>query len=133
MLPATTLSVSIDCHWQALYDRIWRPDVFPKWASGLSESDLHEESGTWVATGPEGPVRIRFTEHNDYGVMDHFVELGDGNEVHIPLRVIRNGGGAEVLLTLYRQPDMDDARFAADAEWIKRDLAALKKLIEEER
>lgn len=121
MLPAITLSVSIACHWQALYKRIWRPDFFPKWASGLSESDLHEENGAWVATGPEGPVRIRFTAHNAYGVMDHFVELGDGNEVHIPLRVIQNGDGAEVLLTLYRQPDMDDERFATDAEWVNRD------------
>lgn len=133
MLPATTLSVSIDCHWQALYERIWHPDFFSKWASGLSESDLHEQEGTWVATGPEGPVRIRFTAHNEQGVMDHFVELGDGNEVYIPLRAIQNGDGAEVLLTLYRQPDMDDERFAADVEWVKRDLAALKKLIEEER
>ena len=133
MLPATTFSVSIDCHWQALCERIWRPEFFPKWASGLSEADLREEDGAWVATGPEGPVRIRFTAHNAHGVMDHFVELGDGNEVHIPLRVIQNGGGAEVLLTLYRQPEMDDERFAADAEWVKRDLAALKKFIEEER
>lgn len=133
MLPATTFSMSIDCQWQALYERIWRPEFFPKWASGLSKSDLHEEDGAWVATGPEGPVRIQFTGYNAYGVMDHFVELGGGNEVHIPLRVIQNGAGAEVLLTLYRQPDIDDERFATDAEWVNRDLAALKKLIENER
>lgn len=133
MLPATTYSVSIDCHCQALYERIWRPECFPEWASGLSEADLREENGAWVATGPGGPVRIRFTAHNAYGVMDHFVVLDDRNEVHIPLRVIQNGDGAEILLTLYRQPDMDAERFADDAEWVKRDLAALKKLIEEER
>lgn len=131
MLPAKTYSVSIDCDWQALYERIWRPEFFPKWASGLSESDLHEEDGIWVATGAEGPVRIRFTAHNAHGVMDHFVDLGVGNEIHIPLRVIQNGDGAEVLLTLYRQPDMDDERFAADAEWVNRDLATLKRSIEE--
>ena len=108
MLPATTFSVSIDHDWQALYERIWRPEFFPKWASGLSEADLREEGGAWVATGPEGPVRIRFAANNAYGVMDHSVDPGDGNEIHIPLRVIQNGDGAEVLLTLYRQPDMDD-------------------------
>lgn len=133
MLPATTFSVSIDHDWQALYERIWRPEFFPKWASGLSEADLREEGGAWVATGPEGPVRIRFAANNAYGVMDHSVDPGDGNEIHIPLRVIQNGDGAEVLLTLYRQPDMDDERFAADAEWVHRDLAALKKLVEETR
>jgi hypothetical protein len=133
MLPAATFSVSIECDWQALYEHIWRPEFFPKWASGLSESDLHEEDGAWVATGAECPVSIRFTAHNAYGVMDHFVDLGGGNEVHIPLRVIQNGDGAEVLLTLYRQSDMDDKRFAADAEWVKRDLTTLKRLIEEAR
>lgn len=61
--------------------------------------------------------------------MDHWVDLGDGNVIYIPLRVIQNGEGAEVMLTLFRQPDMDDERFAADAKWINRDLAALKSLI----
>lgn len=133
MLPARTYSVSIACEWRALYERIWRPEFFPKWASGLSESDLREGDGTWISTGPEGPVRIRFTPHNDYGVMDHVVDFGDGNEVHVPLRVIRNGDGAEVLLTLYRQPDMDDERFSADAKWIMKDLTALRNLIENRR
>jgi hypothetical protein len=64
--------------------------------------------------------------------MDHVVDTGDGMPIHIPLRVIRNGDGAEVMLTLFRQPDMDDERFSADAKWIMRDLRALKALIERE-
>lgn len=93
----------------------------------------HGHSRNYTTLTDATPARIRFTGHNAYGVMDHFVELGGGNEVHIPLRVIQNGDGAEVLLTLYRQPDMDDERFATDGEWVNRDLAALKKLIENER
>jgi hypothetical protein len=54
--------------------------------------------------------------------MDHFVDAGDGEEIHIPLRVVQNGDGAEVMLTLFRQPGMDDEKFAADAKWIGRDL-----------
>jgi len=130
MLPARTFSVSIRKEWQALYEQIWRPDFFPKWASGLAESDLRQEGESWCADGAEGPVRVRFTPHNAFGVMDHHVETGDGGEVHVPLRVIQNGDGAEVMLTLFRQPGMDDERFAADAKWINRDLKALKALIE---
>jgi hypothetical protein len=129
MLPSRTYSISIDRDWRALYERIWRPDVFPKWATGLSESDLREEGGKWLADGPEGPITIRFTPHNDYGVMDHIVDTGDGKEVHMPLRVIQNGAGAEVMLTLFRQPDMDDEMFARDAKWINRDLRALKDFV----
>jgi hypothetical protein len=79
MLPARTYSVSIRHEWRALYERIWRPEFFSKWASGLSESELHQDGDTWVANGPEGPIRVQFTDHNVYGVMDHFVDAGDGN------------------------------------------------------
>lgn len=130
MLPARTFSVSIREEWRALYERIWRPEFFQKWASGLAESDLRSVDGEWLANGPEGPIRIRFTPQNAYGVMDHWVETGDGSQVHIPLRIIANGDGAEVLLTLFRLPGMDDEKFAADARWVNRDLKALKALIE---
>ncbi|GFZ77894.1 polyketide cyclase [Sphingobium fuliginis] len=129
MLPARTYSISINRDWQALYEAIWRPELFPKWASGLAESDLRQEGGKWLADGPEGPISIRFTPHNGYGVMDHFVDTGDGKEIHVPLRVIQNGNGAEVMLTLFRQPGMDDEMFARDAKWITRDLRALKNFV----
>ena len=130
MLPARTYSIPIRHEWRALYERIWHPEFFAQWASGLAHSNLRQESGEWLADGPDGPVRIRFTAHNEHGVMDHFVDTGAGGEVHVPLRVFQNGEGAEVSLTLFRQPGMDDERFAADIKWINRDLKALKTLIE---
>ena len=130
MLPSRTYSVSIKRDWRALYEQIWRPEFFARWASGLADSEFRQEGDIWLATGPEGPIRIRFTPHNEHGVMDHVVDAGDGTEIHVPLRVIANGDGAEVMLTLFRQPGMDDERFAADARWINKDLARLKALIE---
>jgi len=44
---------------------------------------------------------------------------------------VPNGDGAVVMFTLIRQPDMDDVAFQADADAIRRDLAALKSLLEE--
>jgi len=130
MLPARTFSVSIRTGWEAVYERIWQPEFFPTWAAGLSESDLRPDGDHWLADGPDGPIRIRFTPHNAFGVMDHFVDTGEGGEIHVPLRVVANGNGAEVMLTLYRQPDMTDERFAADIKLVNRDLKALKHLIE---
>jgi hypothetical protein len=46
------------------------------------------------------------------------------------MRVIANGAGSEVTLTLFRQPDMSDAKFAEDAEWVARDLRRLKDVLE---
>jgi hypothetical protein len=130
MLPARTFSISIRHEWRAVYERIWRPDCFARWASGLAQSELREEGEQWLANGPDGPIHIRFTPHNAFGVMDHYVDTGCGEEVHVPLRVVQNGDGTEVLITLFRQPGMDEDRFAADIKWVDRDLKALKALIE---
>ncbi|WP_022683867.1 hypothetical protein [Sphingobium bisphenolivorans] len=130
MLPARTYSVTINREWTAVYEMIWRPEFFPRWALGLTEADLRPDGEGWLADGAEGPIRIRFTPHNDFGVMDHHVDVGSGEEVHVPLRVVQNGDGAEVMLTLFRQPGMDDERFAADIKWINRDLRALKAIVE---
>ena len=62
--------------------------------------------------------------------MDHWVDLGSGRVIYVPLRVIENENGADLLLTLFRRPEMTDAKFAEDGEWVKRDLLALKALAE---
>ena len=129
MLEARTVSVSIARPGEEVYEAAWRPEDFPKWASGLSASPLVQDGEWWSAAGPEGPVRVRFTERNAFGVMDHHVDLGTGPEVHVPMRVVPNGAGAEVLVTLFRRPGMSDEAFAADVEWVLRDLLALRSLL----
>jgi hypothetical protein len=88
-----------------------------------------DDTQWWKAEEPDGPIRIRFSDHNEFWVMDHYVDLGDGAEVYVPMRIVRNGQGAEVLFTLFRQPGMSDAKFAADAAWVARDLIALKAAV----
>lgn len=129
MLVSRTISISINRNWREIYEDVWRPEDFPKWASGVSKSPLAKDGETWKAEGPEGTVRILFTAHNAFGVLDHYVDAGNGTIIYVPLRIIQNGEGAEVLLTLFRQRGMSDAKFAADAEWVARDLLALKALV----
>lgn len=104
MLEARTVSISIERPWRDLYEAVWLPECFQKWASGLSGSSLEKDGEAWKAEGPEGPVRIRFTDHNAFGVVGHHVHAGSGSEIHVPMRGVPNGDGAEVLLTLFRQP-----------------------------
>jgi hypothetical protein len=73
-------------------------------------------------------VKISFTGHNQFGVMDHCVCLDSGEEIYVPLRVFRNGTGTEVALTLFRQPGMSIEKFEADVAWVRRDLATLRTL-----
>ncbi|MNC95694.1 hypothetical protein D3C83_128770 [compost metagenome] len=73
---------------------------------------------------------MRFIEANRYGVLDHYVSIDAGPEVYMPMRVLPNGEGAGVLLTIFRQPGVSEEKFGEDARWVLRDLEALKALLE---
>jgi hypothetical protein len=129
-MEATVVHVTIDRPWQSVYAFAADPGAMPRWASGLAEG-LTRDGETWVAHGPLGDITIRFAPDNAFGVIDHTVTMPSGETVNNALRVVPNGDGAEVMFTLLRQPGMDDAQFAADAEWIRKDLRALKALLEQ--
>ena len=129
MFESRTLSVRINRDACEVYDFASVPENFPKWASGLGKS-LTNVHGEWIARTPQGPVKVRFTKRNDFGVLDHYVIPEQSPEIYIPMRVIANGKGSEILFTLFRLPGMSDEKFAEDAEWVMRDLTALKKLLE---
>ena len=82
------------------------------------------------ASGLAAAVKVRFVEPNKFGVLDHFVKIASGDEVYVPMRVFPNGEGSEVLLTIFRQQGSSEEKFAEDTQWVRRDLEALKELLE---
>ena len=124
-----TLRISIDRPAAEAYDFLSQPENFPKWASGLGKS-LRQEGDRWIAETAEGPAVVCFSERNSFGVLDHSVTLPGGTSVYVPLRVVANDGGCDLVVTLFRQPEMSDEKFAADAEWVMRDLRAAKTILE---
>lgn len=127
---ARQISQSIHRTPQEVYEFAANPENLTRWAAGLSQAEIKKAGEWWVAESPMGPVKIRFAEKNPFGVMDHDVMLPDGQLFHNPFRVAKNGEGSEVIFTLYRQPQMDDAAFEADAEMIRQDLERLRALLE---
>ena len=129
-MPARIIHRTVACDWRTVYAFASIPENMPRWASGLA-SDLKRDGEDWIADGgPVGRVRVRFAPPNDFGVLDHAVTLPSGVVVENAMRVVANGDGAEVMFTLLRQPDMDDATFEADAAHVARDLDTLTKLME---
>jgi hypothetical protein len=96
-----------------VYAFVSDPKNLPAWASGLS-----------------GAVKVRFVERNPFGVLDHYVKVDGGPEVYMPMRVFPNGEGSEVLITVFRQPGTSEEKFGEDTQWVRRDLEALKTLLE---
>ncbi|MGG6895710.1 SRPBCC family protein [Rhizobium sp. BR 315] len=128
-MSAKIVHISIDRDWREVYGYASRPQNMPFWASGLAFG-LTQDGGDWIAEGTLGAARVRFTPHNDFGVIDHRVTLESGLQVYNSLRIVPNGDGCEVMFTLLRLPGMTEEQFAADAAHVLRDLKTLKELME---
>lgn len=113
-----------------VYAYVRAPQNLPKWAAGLSGS-IEQREGIWWATSPLGQVQVRFVESNSYGVADHFVTLPDGQEVLNPMRVLEHPEGSEVLFSLFRSAEMSAEDFKNDQQTVQKDLATLKRVLEE--
>ncbi|HET7854640.1 MAG TPA: hypothetical protein VFM04_09315 [Candidatus Methylomirabilis sp.] len=75
-------------------------------------------------------VKVRFTRKNDFGIVDHYVNPGPDVEVFVPMRVVPNGHGSEVIFTVFQPGDMSDEKYAEDIRWVEQDLKALKGIME---
>ncbi|KHK57140.1 polyketide cyclase [Ralstonia sp. A12] len=138
MHPVRTLSINVERHFDDVATFLAEPLNYPTWATGLSTGLTPSTQGSgaapdeWIADAPQGNVFIRFSPPNTFGIADHWVRLQDDTVIYVPLRVVRNGAGTTVSLTLFQLPGMDDAQFEADAEWVQRDLVKLKTVVEAE-
>jgi hypothetical protein len=124
-----TISIVIQCPPARVYEFAHDPENLPKWASAFCLSVRQSDSG-WIIETPQGPVGIRFAAKNEFGVLDHWVTPASGVEIYVPMRVVSNGNGSEVIFTLIQSPDMSDAAFAADATMVEQDLGTLKRVLE---
>jgi hypothetical protein len=129
MVVKRELRVAINRPAGEVYAFLCIPENFPKWASGLARS-LRQAGDDWIADTPDGPATVRFSEPNSHGVLDHAVTLSHGRTVYVPLRVVPTARGCELVLTVFRHPDMSDEKFTADAEWVMRDLNTAKRILE---
>jgi hypothetical protein len=112
-----------------VYDYAADPASLPQWAPGLGSS-VEKIDGQWFVETPQGRVGFAFVQRNEYGVLDHYVTLPSGDVVYIPLRVIADGSGSEVVFTLRRRPGMSDQDFKADADAMAADLSRLRQVLE---
>ena len=71
-----------------------------------------------------------FPRRNTLGVIDHWVQVAPDVEVHVPMRVLPNASGSEVLFTLFQPADMSAEKFAADIQLVENDLQMLKQVLE---
>jgi hypothetical protein len=123
------LTIFIAQPFDDVYEYLATPENFSQWAAGLGNG-VRFVDGAWIADTPGGAINIRFSERNKFGIVDHYVIPESGVEIYVPMRVIANGTGSEVLFTLFHLPEMSDKQFEADAILVRQDLDTLKEILE---
>ena len=129
LLKSRTLSVAINCDRKKVYEFVSNPENLPKWAKMFCRS-IKKSNGGWIVETPQGPVKVRFTRKNEFGILDHYVNPAPGVEVFVPMRVVPNGSGSEVIFTLFQLAGMSDEKCAEDIGWVEQDLRTLKGIME---
>jgi len=124
-----TITCSINCPPSVVYRFASNPENLPKWVQSFCFSVKSDCDG-WQMETSTGWVGICFVPYNEFGILDHIVQLPDGKSILNPMRVVANGDGCEVMFTLFQLPEMDDEQFARDAEMVKADLKTLKAVME---
>jgi hypothetical protein len=76
------------------------------------------------ALGIDPDVHVLFAPENPFGVVDHTVTLPGGDTVEVPMRVLPDGEGCEVVFTLRGDVEGDAEAVQADLERLRQVLAA---------
>lgn len=130
MTESRTLSISIKRRPEEVYEYLVGPANFPKWSVFIKE--IRKEGSEWIATTPEGTVRIRFTPRNEFRILDHYVTISPQLQVYVPMRVLADPeNDSEVIFTVFRLPGMSDEQYNNDIGMVLTDLAGLKHVLED--
>jgi hypothetical protein len=126
---AQVVSQALDVPAKVVYDFARQMDKLPQWASGLAKG-IAQRDGAWYADSPMGEIKLTMAPANPFGVLDHDVQLPDGTTVHNAFRVTPCGDGSLLTFVVLRLPGVAQKDFDADVAHVRKDLATLKKLLE---
>jgi hypothetical protein len=126
-----TLTVSIDAAYANVAADLADPLSHPAWARRFfaGPSAASTMPGEVVAQVPMmgGPVRYKVDADAAHGIFDiYLAPQGAPFGAPIPVRLIRNGDGVDVLWTLSRIPGTPDASWQAGLAAMAEELKALK-------
>ena len=113
-----------------VYEYVSDPRHLSEWAAGMARRPVERIDGQWVVDSPLGRIVVDFAPANDDGIADHVVTLPNGTSVHNPMRVIPNADGCDVVFSVRRQRNMTDSEFADDVAAVRKDLDALRSILQ---
>jgi hypothetical protein len=127
---AQTISVSINCPVTRVYEFLADPLNLPTWLADIGPDIQHVVDNDWVVEAPAGRFTFRFGPRNKFGVLDFTVFREGDPLVPMPVRVVANGAGTDLIMIVYERPGTSQAIHASEVQWIRSDLSTLKSLLE---
>jgi hypothetical protein len=130
-LHTRTLTVTIDAPLSRVATDLADPTTHPAWATEFYAGSVRPaEGGEFVAPVPMmgGEVRHRIDADITRGIVDlYFAPPGAPYGPPIPVRLVPNGDGVDVLWTLARFPGVNDQAWQQGLAAMARELQALKR------
>lgn len=130
VLPTQTVSVTIDAPPAAVAADLADLATHPAWAHEFFAAPaVARDDGTFAVDVPRmgGPARARVDAAVEHGVIDlYLAPEGAPFGPPLPIRVVPNGDGCDVLFTLARFPRTDDADWEAGLASMRRELDRLR-------
>lgn len=133
MFNAKAVTVPIARNYERAYDILKRPENFPLWSPVLeARFEPRGNNGLdWLVDLPTGTSILRFSEPNDYGVLDYTILDENGSfKRYTALRLLPNEDGCELVAVFFQQPHQDDEAFTSYVDWAWNDFMALKSVVE---
>jgi hypothetical protein len=133
-IPTETVKVTIDASFAEVTGFIADPKNAHIIGSDFFAGPLKKlEGDEWLATVPRmgGEVRYRHDVTLDDGVIDIYLAApGEDFGPPLPVRVVPNGDGVDVLWTLARFPGVSDEEWDQNVNSMKRELERVKARLE---
>ena len=126
-----TLSVTIDAPYERVAADLADPATHPEWGTEFFAGPARPAGdGEIVAPVPMmgGEARMRVEADVARGLVDIYLAPGEAPfGPPLPVRLLRNGDGIDVLWTLARRPGMPDGAWSDAVASMERELLALKR------
>lgn len=125
-----TKTVRIACDPHAAFEFLADLGNWPQWAVvNVLSTHRTDDPDWWDMVTPRGTARLRMRADASHGILDHdFVDAQVSWTV--PARVIRNGDGAEFMITFFQPPEFTDTFFDDQIQLVDIEMAKLKTVLE---
>lgn len=126
MRNVTTQTISINAHYEMVFDYISNPLTQKEWAINFMK-DVQETEAGFMAITPFGKVPLAFKSEKATGIID--IVLGGGEPIRT--RLIKNKEACEYLFTLFQPKGMPDVAWINDGiPGLAEELKMLKSILE---